>query len=233
MKKFPKIIAHRGMPHLARENTLPSFQQAIETGAEMIEFDVRRTTDGMLVVHHDPDVLCGHENLDICNLTYDELNIRTEYHIPTLKEVLSLCSGKIELDIELKEAGYEKEVLDIVMCYYKPESFIITSFHDEVIKAINGLKNGIRTGLLFWMKDDWDVLLGRMRECGAISLAPHFWLVTEEFMDHANGHNIPLYVWTPNKRQTMQKLARLGVAGIITDHSNLAIEIREEYWRRE
>jgi glycerophosphoryl diester phosphodiesterase len=50
------IIAHRGVTSPARENTLEAFRKAIELGADMIEFDVRRTKDLRVVVHHDPGI---------------------------------------------------------------------------------------------------------------------------------------------------------------------------------
>ncbi|MGE5422282.1 MAG: glycerophosphodiester phosphodiesterase [Ignavibacteriales bacterium] len=229
MDRFPKVIAHRGMPFVERENTLPSFQKAIETGAQMIEFDVRRTGDGIIVVHHDPHVQCEEAKYYISALPYDKLNSLVDYHIPTLEEFLLLCTGRIELDIELKEAGYEKDVLDVVLKYYAPESFILTSFHDAAIKIVNQLHPGLRTGLLFVMKEDWDTLLGRVKACGAMSLAPHFWLVTQQFMENAKRHNLPVWVWTVDDRETMEKLADLGVAGIITDYCDLALEVRSEH----
>ncbi len=48
------IVAHRGASAEAPENTLEAFARAIEVGADMIEFDVRRARDGRLVISHDP-----------------------------------------------------------------------------------------------------------------------------------------------------------------------------------
>src|SRR5690349_17048621 len=58
MPHHPLHIAHRGMPRLARENTLPSFALALEAGADGLELDVHATRDGVVVVHHDA-VLSG------------------------------------------------------------------------------------------------------------------------------------------------------------------------------
>ena len=51
------IAAHRGASAIAPENTLEAFEAAIAVGADMVEFDVRSTADGVLVVTHDPLVL--------------------------------------------------------------------------------------------------------------------------------------------------------------------------------
>ena len=54
-KPRPVVIAHRGASHYYHENTMEAFEAAVDMSAEMIEFDVRRTFDGVLVVHHDSD----------------------------------------------------------------------------------------------------------------------------------------------------------------------------------
>ena len=99
-----KVIAHRGASALAEhENTLEAFQIAIALRADMVEFDVRRTSDNVLIAYHDPAI----DGKRICDLTYNRINdiARQEgYRVPTLVEVLDMCKGKIHLDIELKES---------------------------------------------------------------------------------------------------------------------------------
>jgi len=53
MLMFPKIIGHRGIPHLTPENTMASFRAAVENGADGLETDVQMTKDGELVLIHD------------------------------------------------------------------------------------------------------------------------------------------------------------------------------------
>ena len=53
---LPAVIAHRGFSGIAPENTLPALQLAIDSGADMVEFDVRVTKDHQLVVIHDATV---------------------------------------------------------------------------------------------------------------------------------------------------------------------------------
>ena len=112
------IIAHRGASALAtHENTLESFQIAINVQADFAEFDIRRTRDHQLIAFHNPDL----NGTDIRLLTYDEICKITGthgYRVPLLQEVLELCRGKIKLDIELKETGYEQKIIDLVERYY-------------------------------------------------------------------------------------------------------------------
>ncbi|WP_254591337.1 glycerophosphodiester phosphodiesterase [Methanocella conradii] len=51
-----EIVGHRGAPGQAPENTLLSFERAMQIGVDWIEFDVRRSRDGVLVVIHDETV---------------------------------------------------------------------------------------------------------------------------------------------------------------------------------
>jgi len=145
-----RVVAHRGAHDLAVENTLPAFERAIALGADMIEFDVRRSSDGVLVVHHDSHVRVGESELAVADLTHHELCRAAGFHVPTLEEVLDLCSGRIGLDIELKEAGCENETVRAVRGRGEPDQVIITSFLDEALAAVSGIARDIRTGLLVY-----------------------------------------------------------------------------------
>ena len=105
MKKL--VIAHRGASVLARENTLEAFQKAIDLRADMIEFDVRRTQDRHYVIHHDPHI-AGKPLNEMTLREVREIARTLDFHVPELEEVLALTRGKIGLDIELKEEGYEQ-----------------------------------------------------------------------------------------------------------------------------
>ena len=92
-----KIIAHRGASGYAPENTLKAFRLAVEMGSKDFEFDVHRTKDGILVVHHDYDLKhTAGQDVKIADLDYAELkkhNIAAHFrdkqvqHVPRLEEV--------------------------------------------------------------------------------------------------------------------------------------------------
>jgi glycerophosphoryl diester phosphodiesterase len=121
----PLVVAHRGASAIAPENTLEAFEKAIEIGADMVEFDVRATPDGTLVVCHDP-------------VAEDGLGL------PRLEEVVELCAGRIMLDVELKEPGLEDETLRTV----SPAEFVVTSFLPDVVAETKRLRPDVRVGLL-------------------------------------------------------------------------------------
>src|SRR5262245_39871472 len=101
------VAAHRGVTTGAAENTIEAFTNAIGAGADMVEFDVRRTRDGALIAFHDADV----NGAPVGTLTRDEIAAATGVRPPLLTEVLAACAGRIRLDVELKEDGYVPDVM--------------------------------------------------------------------------------------------------------------------------
>ncbi len=226
----PVIIAHRGASKAAHENTLEAFKEAIRMGADAIEFDVRRTVDGVLIIHH--NLLAPRSRRRVGNLTYEQL--LTEYrskgiHLPTLEEALLLCSGKIALDIELKEAGYEEDIMVLVDRYFDPKHVVFTSFLDSAILHIKHLRPQALTGLLiglhvpasFLTRSHQLLSLSRIRRSQADFVAPSWKLVQLGYIRRMRAAGIPVVVWTVDRVAVADKLAGLGVAGIISNQPDV------------
>ena len=235
MRKQKLIIAHRGASALVpHENTTDAFQTAIELGADMVEFDIRRTLDQKLIVFHNPTLYSKPLN----TLTYEEINHITHmegYQIPLLEEVLVLCHGKIHLDIELKETGYEEEVLTLVKKYFSYSEFFIKSFHDCSVLTIKQLDPNVTTGLLIGIETlDVKKRLSeyfprhRLRHCKADFISPHYQFLTKEFLFRMKIQRIPVYVWTVNQPSLIERFLHSSVAGIITDYPDRALNLRRQ-----
>jgi len=142
-----KIIGHRGAAGLALENTMNSFQKAIEVGAEIIEFDVRATADGQLAISHGDDLArLGGGNHNISDLTTPELHnitLKDGSHIPLLEDVLELVAGRIPVMIEIKTIGGTEQVLAIMEKFPDQPFFIASPRHDE-IKRLKQLRPDIK-----------------------------------------------------------------------------------------
>ena len=235
------IIAHRGASSLARENTIESFKKAIEIGVDMIEFDVRRTKDQALIVHHDELM----EGRQVKELTYDEIlkmAIGQGFSVPTFEEVLKCTSGKIKLDVEIKEEGYEKEVVELLLKYFKKDQFVMTSFYDSCIRKIKDDYPDIKTGLILGTSKPKNFILTRVseffphkrcREAKADFLVPHRRLLWFGFLDRAKRENKPVFVWTVNDQRKIWKMLHdERIDAIITDKPDLAISLRQEMHSR-
>ncbi len=196
-----RIVAHRGASAEAPENTLAAFERAIEVGADIIEFDVRRGLDGKLVVSHDP--------------------VR-EPGLPSLEDTLRLAQGRIELDVELKEAGCEREAIDLLLRYFPAGEFCITSFLPAALRATRAIRPGIRTGIIF---ATWDAAVrAACQSSDADLLVAHYGLVRE-----AEQFGKPLFVWTVDDPALTRTLFRRPlVEGIVTNDPRQAVALRSQ-----
>jgi glycerophosphoryl diester phosphodiesterase len=201
------------MPRLARENTLPSFELAMEAGAEGLELDVHTTADGVVVVHHDPDLRAGPR---IDSLTLAELRQHEAapgIPIPTLEELCALVQGRVTLFVELKGSGVERAVVEVLGAYDGPVA--LHSFDHAMIRRAARLNPEMRFGILF---EETPVQVARrMAEVGAFDVWPQWRLVTEKLVTEvheAGGRVIP---WTVNDQGAAHSLAVLGVDGLCGD----------------
>lgn len=140
------IIAHRGLHNdKIKENTLEAFKEAIDKKYS-IELDIHNLKDNEIIVFHDSNLKRMFNINKILNdLTYNELKKITNYYIPTLKEVLSLVDGKVDLLIEIKNNFNNFFDLVNLLNNYKG-NYIIQSFYLDVL--INLKKYNIKTCLL-------------------------------------------------------------------------------------
>lgn len=208
----PLRIAHRGMPRLARENTIASFELALDAGAEGIELDVHATQDGIVVVHHDPTLPAG---LAICDLDHGAFLAEAPY-APTLRDVCRAVGGRAELFVEIKGAGIEQLVAEVLS--HHVGTCAIHSFDHDAISRLRESGTTLRLGVLYDREEDGIALMDR---CGATDLWPHFPLVTGDLVAgvHARwGRVIP---WTVNAADEVSRLTAIGADGLCTDDVRL------------
>jgi len=147
------IVGHRGAAKEKPENTLISFEYAIELGIEIVECDVRETKDGELIISHDENLkrLIGID-VKISDLNLEEIKrFRIENEpIPTLKEVLALVQNKCGLFIEIKEPpSTEKVIKAIKETTNSTDWLAVISFYEEALKLVKTIDPKITTGLIY------------------------------------------------------------------------------------
>jgi glycerophosphoryl diester phosphodiesterase len=226
------IIAHRGASAYGKDNSIDSFSNAIEMGADMLEFDVRQTSDGILIAHHDPTI----RSKLIANSTYAEIK-NIDGDIPTLEEVLNLTSSKIKLDIELKDRGYEKETIDQALRYMSQGDFIVTSFNVKALSAVKTYNPAIKTGLILSRYQPKNMILARLFGSLPVKwakrLRTHYLVLDTKLANvgllrMAKQNKLKVMVWTVNDRDTIERyLSHDDIYGIITNYPDVAVAIRE------
>ena len=224
------IVAHRGAPKQAHENTIKSFLAAVSLGADMIELDVRRTGDGLLVVFHDPWLSRKTRRPRIADLTYKELNKRAakkKFRVPTLEETLSALSGKIMLNIELKEPGCEEEVVRHARKLFALDKFIVTSFNPAIVAAVKSADTKVTTGLICATGKD----LTECEKTAAEILAPEKKLFDDQrrFFANEKKQGKKIAVWTVDAIEHLSRLLVDPIVdAVITNHSDRALALRKK-----
>jgi glycerophosphoryl diester phosphodiesterase len=213
-------IGHRGARTYAVENTLESFDKAIELGANAIELDVRTSKDNQLIVSHDDNLkkVYGRDVLS-SEATLAELKQLTENRIATLEEAFSFIDRKVEkILVELKETGYEKDVLDLIRKKELEERVIIVSFHEEALARIRDLDTQIETGIIY---TKFKKHIDKALELNARYLVPLYRFVHRRDVAKAHKQNLKVLVWTINNRDEAVLYKAKDVDGIATDKLNI------------
>lgn len=233
-----QIIAHRGFSSQAPENTLASFQKAIDLGVPYMELDVHQTADHVIVVIHDESVdrtSSSNHKGKVADMTYQELqDVRVGYterfdsvfadeKIPTLKEVLLLAKGKIKVCIEIKVYGIEQEVVDIIRETEMMQDVVVFSFYYPVLAKIKSLQPNINTLFLVHRANADTADYAQVIGCMAIGVGKET-IITPELVKNVHDSGLQLWQWTIDDSETMQKLIDLKVDGIITNKPDLLVD---------
>ena len=211
-----EIIAHRGVPRQEPENSLPGFELAVRQKVHGIELDVHATRDGVIVVHHDPNIRHGPL---INTLTLTELHrypLAPGVEIPTLAAVLDRMARAAPppvVYVEVKGKGIEEAVVEVLEFARVPTA--VHSFDHRVAVRVTSISPSIPTGILLdsYLIDPVGALRG--------ASARDYWLQSS-FIDrdlvrriHDAGGRV--IAWTVNEPDDVAVLAALGVDAICSD----------------
>jgi len=220
-RPLPELVAHRGASRERPENTLAAFAVALDRRAAGIELDVHATADGVVVVHHDP-VPHGlypdgrSERRPIAQLGYVELSTLriTGEAIPTLRDVLALVGDRVTVYVEIKGAGIERAVVDVIRA--SSARCAIHSFDHPTIGRVGELAPAIPRGLLF-DSGDTETMLRAMAHYGARDLWPQASLIDAAMVDAAHRDGRRVVAWTVDDARLASYLTAIGVDALCTD----------------
>jgi glycerophosphoryl diester phosphodiesterase len=241
--KYPvMVIAHRGFSGAAPENTLASFQKAIETSSDMIELDVQLSRDRKLVVLHDEALQRTTNGRGrVVDYTLQELKKLdagswfgeqfSGERIPTLKEVLELARGQILVNIELKHPEHGQypitELADHALEEVKKagaiDGVIFSSFNPAALDRIKKDEPPVWVALLYHR--DWNSL-GEVtggRQYSVLNLRNSYLSKTKINEIHREGLKVNVY--TVNSEEELEQFVKWRVDGIITNHPDRLINI--------
>lgn len=218
-------IGHRGAKAHVAENTLASFQQALDMGVDGIELDVHVCATGELVVIHDFTVdRTTNGSGEVHKMTLSELkklSIDGLYSIPLLDEVMALVNRKCLMNIEMKGRHTAKPVSDFIDGYVKSrawsyDDFVVSSFQREELLIMSDINKNIPLGILTQasVTQAWEWA----SEFSAKAIHPHFSLLTESNVKKAQQAGLKVYTWTINETEDIERIKSYNVDGIISDY---------------
>lgn len=222
----PRIerIGHRGAPREYPENTLPAFERAIERGADGIELDVHVTTDGVPIVHHDPDLSQASSRRSatraLAQMTWEEVSrveLAPGITIPSLQQVFTAVGDRAMVYVELKGSNSEQATLALIA--ETPARCAVHSFdHAAVVRAAR-LAPSVRRGILF---DAYPADIdAAMRDSGALDVWPEWKLIDARLVERVHARGGRVIAWTVNTTAAAEQLIRLGVDGLCGDDVRL------------
>lgn len=245
-----RIIAHRGNSSEAPENTTASFESAISAGANLLECDVQMTSDGHIVVIHDPtlDRTAGRPG-DVRLLSLAEVQAAdvscpglfgaafSPQRVLTLSELLVSIRGRARLMVEIKKDSsqessdvFERRIAaEIVKSGVRvsPDmetDVAILSFSSRILERMAAILPDAPRGHLFY-RDPEEVMFAAARQTGATFVMPEKGSVSKDLVDRAAERNLGVATWVCDDPAEFLKLAGLGLLGIGTNRP--AVMVRD------
>lgn len=217
-------IGHRGAKGHIAENTLESFQKALELGVDGIELDVHVCASGELVVFHDFTVdRMTNGSGEIHKLTLQELKklkVSGRHDIPTLEEVFTLINRRCWINVELKGHGTAAPACELIAKFisekgWHTEDFIVSSFQKEELEAVRKINPDIRLGVL--SQASVEQAISWADELSAYAIHPHFSLLTDDNITEAKNKGYKINIWTLNHEEDIKRFESYNIDGIISD----------------
>lgn len=214
----PAVLGHRG-------NTLEALGEVRGRGSDGVEFDVRRSADGALVLHHDAVVA---DLGPISKLVSRQLPA----WIPSLDSALDVCRGLV-VNIEIKNLPGDPdhdpsqraatEVAATIQGRSLHSQVIVSSFSIATIDAVRGADPEIPTALLTLPAWDQFTALTNARSRGHWALHPHHSAVTPLLVEAARANDMWVIPWAVDTEDDIRRTVAHGVDAFITDRPDLAV----------
>ena len=232
------VSAHAG----DRSPTIETYRDAVATGADYVELDIRRTADGALVSFHDARTSRGEP---LAAIGYAHLCDLAGYQVPTVADVLATIKGHARGHLDLKDAGGEDEVVRLALDVLGPGQFIITTLEDSsaaVIRSRFESADDVPVALSLgrdmagasrarWLRTRLSELrpLPRLHACGADWVAVERRLARAGVRRQCRRRDVKVMVWTVNsEREIRYWLSDHRADVLITDRPAAAIALRDQ-----
>ncbi|MGV0033464.1 MAG: glycerophosphodiester phosphodiesterase [Candidatus Azotimanducaceae bacterium WSBS_2022_MAG_OTU7] len=221
-------IGHRGAKGHLPENTLPSFEYAINAGCDWVELDVYAIEGELLVIHDESVERTTNGKGLVSELSFEEiraLDAGNGHRIPTLQEVINLVDRRCRINVELKGPATAKPVSDLLSRYCLAEwthgDFLLSSFdHRELGLADPAYPRGALFAEL--SPEMWD----RAEKLDAWSVNFNKKDVRRSLVKEAHSRGYKVLVYTVNSKSDILKMIKHGVDGLFSDYPDRVVALR-------
>ena len=231
------VIGHRANAGGAPENSLSALENSIELGVPMVEIDVQLTSDGVVVVWHDEDLIrMSGDPRQLREVRFDEIESlyliseQSQYfesdRVATLEQFLQQSKGRIQLMIELKYYGFNPELaektVELIREYEMEDQVLLKSLNYSGAVQIREIAPDLGVGYV------------SAAAVGDISRLPVHFLsvfhpnISNELLRNSRDRGMAIYAWTVNNREDMITVIEKRVNGIITDYPEITLPLIEE-----
>jgi len=224
------IIGHRGASAHELENSMSSFETALEMGAHMLEMDVRLSIDGEVIVIHDENVknMCGTKGqVDrMLLMEIKKLKLKNGEEIPTLREVLERFGGQCQFNLEIKARDAGIPALKIVRELDMLDDVLFSSFSGPWLLIIKARNKNARLACI--SRDRKLNIVQVATSLGAEAIHTRGRITTVELIEDARAEDLKVHVWTIDRVSKMRKFINMGVDGIITNRPDILTKLIDD-----
>ncbi len=217
-----KIIAHRGSPLRAPENSLEGFRRTVTDGAHAVEFDIQLTADGVPVVIHDwlldrTTTASGYVREMSSAAIREQARLANGEPVPTLVEVLDvLRPSGVQAYLEIVTADAGEAVASVALQHYPAARLVLSSFHHRLLRDLRSRHPELRLMAVFECAPVDPVRL--VREAGADEAGVCFRSIDPQLLAQFKAASIPVFGWTVNHPRDIARARAMGLAGVFTDY---------------
>jgi glycerophosphoryl diester phosphodiesterase len=218
-------IGHKGAAALAPENTIASLAAALESGVDMVEFDVVDDKPGgrLVLAHSREEVEPGAPELD-----------------EALAFVSSEASDTTGVVVDLKGQGFEERLVGSLARHGMTARALVSSFYAGSLRELRRREPDLRTGISY----PWDRrglamrrgmrpvvwagaatlraalphrIAGMVRSAGASAAMLHFSVLSPAAVARCHDMGASVFAWTIDEPALLARVVAMNVDGVISN----------------
>ncbi len=210
------IVGHRG-------NTWRIIKWYLRIDVPVIEVDARYTNGDFYALHAPSSI----KRASIPGKIMAMIDYLFFYRDPIIRrirlgDILKALSGRADVMIDIKQSGYEERLARLISdTGYKGRVYVTSELHPVLkrFKEINGDYTTIASINILAVN-----MVGIARDAGADMVSIHLSLLNRDLVEEFHDNNIKVLAWTVNDVDTAERLAEMGVDGLVTDRPDLMIK---------